>query len=81
MLHQRNQYPKPSEPFCIDVEEIIKLKNRIFEINKLKLENIDFYENDVKIEIYQSLLDSWDYIGLSNTDFIHTNYYKQDRNI
>lgn len=65
----------------IDVEEIIKLKNRIFEINKLDLENIDFYENDVKIEIYQSLLDSWDYIGLSNTDFIHTNYYKQDRNI
>ena len=65
----------------IDVEEIIKLKTRIFEINNSKLENIDFYENDVKIEIYQSLLDSWDYIGLSNTDFIHTNYYKQDRNI
>ena len=65
----------------IDVEEIIKLKTRIFEINKLKLENIDFYENDVKIEIYKSLLDSWNYIGLSNTDFIHTKYYKQDRNI
>ena len=64
----------------IDVEEIIKLKNRIIEIDKLKLENIDFYENDVKIEIYQSLLDSWEYIGLSNTYFIHTNYYKQDRN-
>lgn len=60
----------------IDIEEIIKLKKRIFEINELKLENIDFYENGVKVEVYQSVLDSWKYIELSNCSFIETNYYK-----
>ena len=65
----------------VDVERIKELKKELNDINIEILEDIDFYENDRIVVIDKKLLDEWGYIGLNNTDFITTGYYKGEQSI
>ena len=60
----------------ISVEDIRLLKAEMDKINKLNLDNIDFYENGQCIEISKKTKDDFSFTGLSNMDFIMTNSYK-----
>ena len=61
----------------INISEIIKLKERLNEINSLDLSDVNFIDEfGNAIKITNEMYDDWKYTGLSNTDFITTEYYK-----
>lgn len=60
----------------VTVEEIRRIHERQTEINREKLSDIEFYENGKKLQISQDVIDSFDFTGLLNTDFIISGYYK-----
>lgn len=61
----------------IYIGEILYLKKRLREINSLPLENITFIkDNKEPLVIDKHILDEWNYIGLNNSDFIETEFYK-----
>ena len=56
--------------------EILKLRERLNEINDLQFSEIEFIEDDGSvIEVNQNITEEWKYTGLSNCDFITTGYY------
>ena len=62
--------------FQIRVSEILKIKNRLREINDNEISNIDFLdENGLPIQIDQKNIDDWKFTGLNITDFIDSNFY------
>jgi hypothetical protein len=65
-----------SERQRVDVEEINRLRAAIRKINALDLNLIDFYEGGEKLEISQQRKDEWAFTGMSNADFIDTDFYK-----
>ena len=61
----------------INISEIIKLKERLNEINSLDLSDVNFIDEfGNAIKITNEMYDDWKYTGLSNIDFITTEYYK-----
>jgi hypothetical protein len=75
---QNGNFAKPmlADRFQIRVSEILKLKNRLREINNNEISNIDFLdENGLPIQIDQKNIDDWKFTGLNITDFIDSNFY------
>lgn len=67
-----------SEDFGVKVSYILDLQKRRAEINKIpfdKLRLLDDNNNEIPVE--QSIKDEWKFIGLNNTDYVNTYYYKQ----
>lgn len=61
----------------IQISEIIKLKNRLLEINQLDLNDIDFIDDSGKpLQIDKKLIADFKFTGLSNADFISYEIYK-----
>jgi len=60
----------------VDIEYVLWLQEERAKINRLDLEDIDFYENGEKIEINEKARKEFIYCGLVNTDFITTEFYK-----
>lgn len=57
----------------IDVEEFLKLKARMDEIDSHDITNVDFYHKDKKLIIDSSRIEDWKYnTGLPTTLFIET---------
>ena len=50
----------------IDVRKLIELKRHI---NGDSLDNIDWYDNGVKLVVADEDIDEWKYTGLNNLDF------------
>jgi phage pi2 protein 07 len=61
----------------LDIETVRKLLELYRAISRLDVKNVDFYENGMKVDISQSILDEWRFIGLSLPMFIETDFYKQ----
>ena len=61
----------------MDVEHIRQVQAERMRINKLKLEDIEWYEKGKKIEISPQVIKDFNFIGLTNTDFITMNVYKE----
>ena len=62
----------------VAVEYVRWLDEEIMRINRSHLYDLVLYENGKKLELPEKLLDSFAYTGLSNKDFITSNYYKQE---
>lgn len=61
----------------VSITEIQTLNRRIREINSLNLEDIEFIDDENKtIKINKDKYKEWKIIGLNNTDFIITDFYK-----
>ena len=60
----------------IDIEVIRAGELERNRFNRLDLNNIEFFENDKPIVIEKDVLEDWQFVGLSNTDFIMTDTYK-----
>ena len=54
----------------INIEEVRALQERRREINKIDLNDIDFYENGVMVTPTKEALEEWRFTGLSNIDFV-----------
>ncbi len=61
----------------IAVEYIKWLQQERANINHIDLEDIEFYENGMKLEIPKEVLDNFKFIGLNNIDFIWSDFYKK----
>lgn len=62
---------------AVDVEHLIQMKKEMNLINRVDLDNIEFYKDGHLIEIPKEILDEWKYIGLNNCDFITNGFYKE----
>ena len=63
----------------VKISEIVELRRRLSEINRQNLVDIEFLDdNDEVVSISESLIEEFLYTGLSNVDFITTNFYLED---
>lgn len=63
--------------FSVKISEIIALRERMKEINTNDLRNIDFIsDNGEIVKINDETISEFKYTGLSNVDFIVTDFYK-----
>lgn len=63
--------------FSVKISEIIALRERMREINSIDLNNIDFVsDNNEIVKIDDKIISEFKYTGLSNIDFIVTEFYK-----
>ncbi len=60
----------------VDIEEIRALKARLAEINLVPLEDIQWFENGVEVQIPPETVAEWKFVGLNNADFVMTNAYR-----
>ena len=60
----------------IAIEYINWLQHERSKINAVPLEQIEFYEKGMLLDV-RKLADQFGIIGLNNTDFISTNFYKK----
>lgn len=60
----------------IEIEEILKIKERLREINSIDLNKIEFTEGGKVIDINPKYIEEFRFIGLNNSDFIYTEFYK-----
>ena len=61
--------------------ETIRLINAIrLSINSTPIDEIEWYENDKKVDIAKKAIFEFLYTGLNNIDFINSGYYKRHRN-
>ena len=64
----------------IAIEYIRWIQEERAKINREKLENIEFFENGMKLDIPQKVYDDFKFIGLNNIDFIWSDFYKEKPN-
>jgi len=60
----------------VDIDYIKERKKQLDMINSVDLDKLEFYENGGRVEISKETLEQWKYIGLNNTDFITSGFYK-----
>jgi len=60
----------------VDIDLLKERKKQSDMINSVDLDEIQFYENGERVEISDEILAKWKYIGLNNTDFITSDFYK-----
>jgi hypothetical protein len=54
----------------INIEEFKKFIEYTAEINSSKLEDIELYDENGKIELESDIVSEWKFFGLSNTEFV-----------
>jgi hypothetical protein len=62
----------------IDVEEIWRMTDRRKEINAIDLSKLEIYLNGEKSIIPESIINAWDFSGLTNIDFINHYFAKKE---
>lgn len=60
----------------VDVEEIRAIIEKYREMQKLDVNEVDLYENGIRIDVPQSLKDEWKYAGLCFCEYIEFEAYK-----
>lgn len=53
----------------INVEEITEIKNRLKEIDRTNIDDIEWYKDGTKIVPTKEQIDEWKFIGISNSYF------------
>jgi hypothetical protein len=60
----------------IDIEQVRVLRQQLKDINSIPLEDIEWYENGVPVDIDPAVVSEFAFIGLNNVDFIDGEFYK-----
>lgn len=60
----------------IDVEKIIALKDELRAMNRIPLDQWELYENGERVEVAKEVIEEWKFMGLNNTDFVDSGFYK-----
>jgi len=61
----------------IDIEKVRALQNERRKINQASLEEMEFYDHGKRIKVDPKHIKDFLYTGLSNIDFITTEFYKR----
>ena len=61
----------------IAIEYIRWLQDERVKINKTLLDEIEFYENGMKVIIDKATIEDFAFTGLANIDFILSGFYKR----
>lgn len=61
----------------VTAEEVRTLKNRLREINGIPFTEIEWRENGAPIAVLPGVADEFKFTGLSNTDFIDLDIYRE----
>jgi len=61
----------------VSIERILWLREELSKINRERLEDIEFLKNGIVVAISKEALDKFSLTGLSNVDFITSEYYKR----
>ena len=61
----------------VAVEYIKWIQEERWKVNRAKLEDIEFFENGMKIDIPKEAIDKFELTGLNNIDFIWSGFYKE----
>ena len=61
----------------VNIEEVRALKKRLRAINNVQFKDIEWFEDGIRLEISPEVSENWRFVGMSNADFIETDYYKQ----
>lgn len=64
----------------VAVEYIKWLQEERAKINRVPLEEIEFFENGMKLDIPKEIIEKFDFTGLNNIDFIWSDFYKENDN-
>lgn len=59
-----------AEKIVVDVDEIRKIKARLKYINSKEIENIEWVERGLPLQINKETLERWSFVGLNNVDFV-----------
>lgn len=59
----------------IDVELVEAIQRQRMEINEIPFKEIEWYKDGKKLDFPQKILDDFEFTGLSNTDFVITEFY------
>ena len=62
----------------VPIEYIEWLENERQKINRVDLNNIEFTENGVKVDIPAKRVKRFKFVGLNNIDFILTGFYLEE---
>ena len=62
----------------VAVEYVRWLEEEIMRINRCNLYDLILFEDGMLVELPEKLLDSFANTGLSNKDFVTSNYYKME---
>lgn len=63
----------------VAVEYVNWLMEEKSKINRAKLGDIELFENGMKLDIPQKVIDDWDFTGLSNVDFILSDFREKHK--
>lgn len=70
--------------FRVDVDELRKLKDELYKVNKYALEDLIIVKDGVEIEVDKVSMEDWRFIGLDNVSFIldggYNSLLKWDKN-
>lgn len=58
------------------IEYIKWLQEERAKINRVALEDIEFFEDGMKLEIPKKIVEDFAFVGLNNIDFILSGFYK-----
>lgn len=60
----------------VDIEKLIEAKKVLTDFNKLDLKDVELYENGIKINLNEEILNEISFTGLNNSDLIIYEFYK-----
>lgn len=63
----------------VAIEYIKWLQGERAKINRAELEDIEFFENEMKLVIPKKVIEDFEFTGLNNIDFITSNFYKGEQ--
>ncbi len=61
----------------VAVEYLKWIQKERAKINRAKLEDIEFFENGMKVDIPKEVIDKFAFTGLNNIDFILSGFYEE----
>jgi hypothetical protein len=59
----------------IDVETVQEIHRQLEEINSHKMNDIEWFENGVKLNITPEILEDWRFVGMSNESFVALKFW------
>ena len=62
--------------YRVDIEYVEWLKSEMRRINALDINKIDFYKGNEILDVSKSVIDEFEFMGLSNCDFVTGKMYK-----
>jgi hypothetical protein len=62
----------------VNINRVKEILEELAMINREDIENLTFIENNIELQIPPERIKAFKFIGLNNTDFIKSDFYKDE---